>query len=73
MLKEDKQWDNQGARHVVHLHGVAEGYVTSSQSLTKYGPLDKEWQTTSVFLPQEPHEHNEKEKYMTPEDERPGW
>ena len=42
MLKEDKQWDNQGARHVVHLHGVAEGCVTSSQGLTKYGPLDKE-------------------------------
>ena len=42
MLKEDQQWDTQGAKHVVHLHGVAEGYVTDSQGLTKYGPLDKE-------------------------------
>ena len=30
--------------------------------LTKRGPLEKEWQTTSVFLPREPHEHYEKAK-----------
>ena len=42
MLKEDQQWDNQGARQVVHLNGVAEGYVTASQGLTKCGPLEKE-------------------------------
>ena len=30
-----------GHRHVVWLPGVAEGYVPSSQSLTKHGPLEK--------------------------------
>ena len=30
--------------------------------LTKHGPLESEWQTTSVFLPREPHEQYEKAK-----------
>ena len=29
----------------------------------------REWQTTSAFLPSEPHEQHEEAKDMTPEDE----
>ena len=31
----------------------------------------REWQTTTVFLPQEPHEQYERQKDRTPEDELP--
>ena len=41
MLNEDQQWVNQGAGHVLQLHGVAEGHVPASQGLTKCGPLEK--------------------------------
>ena len=41
------------------------------QQQTKRGPLEVEWQTTSVFLPWEPHEQYEKQKYMTLKDELP--
>ena len=40
-LNEDQQWNNQGTRRVVLLHGVAEGHVPGSQGLTKRGPLEK--------------------------------
>ena len=40
-LSEDQQWDNQGAGHVIQLHGAAEVHAPSSQGLTKRGPLEK--------------------------------
>ena len=40
-FNEDQQWDNQGARHLIQLCGVAEGHVSASQGLTKRGPLEK--------------------------------
>ena len=46
-VHEDQQWDNQGARHVIRLHGAAEGHVSGSQSLTKRGPLEKGMATHS--------------------------
>ena len=30
MLKEDQQWDNQGSRHVIQRHWMAEGHVSAS-------------------------------------------
>ena len=62
MLNEDQQWKNQGTGHVVLLHASSEGHVPASQGLTKCGPLKKGMQTTSVFLPWEPHEQYEKLK-----------
>ena len=29
-LNGNRQWDNQGAGHVIHLHGVAEGHISAS-------------------------------------------
>ena len=29
-LNGNQQWDNQGAGHVIHLHGVAEGHISAS-------------------------------------------
>ena len=40
-LNEDQQWDNQGAGHVIHLHGVAEGHISASWGLTNCGSLEK--------------------------------
>ena len=39
--------------------------------LTKYGPLQREWQTTSVFFPLEPREQYERQKDRTLKDELP--
>ena len=39
--------------------------------LTKYGPLERKSQTTSVFLPGEPHEQYERQKDKTLKDELP--
>ena len=38
-LKENQQWGNQSAGHVIHLHGVAEGHISASWGLTNCGPL----------------------------------
>ena len=38
-LNGNRQWDNQGAGHVIHLHGVAEGHISASWGLTNCGPL----------------------------------
>ena len=39
--QEGHQWDSQGTRRVLWLHGTVEGYILASQSLTKRGPLEK--------------------------------
>ena len=39
--------------------------------LTKRGPLEKEWQTISLFLPWEPYEQYKKAKWHDTEDELP--
>ncbi|CAN0563077.1 unnamed protein product [Rangifer tarandus platyrhynchus] len=56
---QDQPWDNRGAQHVVPLREVDEGRVPASQNLVKRDPPGKRMQTTSVFVPQEPREHNE--------------
>ena len=48
---------NQGTGHVICYMVWP---VRPSQGLTKCGPREKRIQTTAVFLPGEPHEHNEK-------------
>ena len=39
--------------------------------LTKHGPLRREWQTTSIFLPWELHESMKRQKDITLKDETP--
>ena len=36
-------------------------FFSLGNGLTEYGPLVREWQTTSVFLPREPHEQYERQ------------
>ena len=55
MLNGDQQWDSQGARHVIQLHGAAEGHVPANQAWQNTVSWRREWQTASVFLPGEPH------------------
>ena len=45
-----------------HAHGATQDGQIMGESLTECGPWRREWQTTSVLLPSEPHEQYEKAK-----------
>ena len=64
MLNEDQQWDNQGTRHVVLLHGAAEEHVPGSLGLQNMVHWRREWQTTSVFLLGNPMNSVKRQKDM---------
>ena len=61
-LNKDQQWDNQSAQHALQLHGAAEGHVLLVRAWQNMVCWRREQQTTSVFLPWEPHEQYEKAK-----------
>ena len=58
MLTEDQQWESQSTRHFIQLRWAAEGHVPAKNAVY----CRREWQTTSAFLPWEPHEQFEKAK-----------